>query len=75
MQLAYNLTEQMAGDWAATTSPTLDLDDFMGSQFTTGPDGNLYQLPDQQFANLYWFRKDWFDDADNQGSVQSQVRL
>mgnify|MGYP000509654593 CR=1 FL=1 len=24
-------------------------------------DGKLYQLPDQQFANLYWFRKDWFD--------------
>lgn len=62
LQLAYNLTEQMAGDWSATTSPTLDLDDFMGVQFTTGPDGNLYQLPDQQFANLYWFRKDWFDD-------------
>jgi glycerol transport system substrate-binding protein len=61
LQLAYNLTEQMNGDWADTTSPTLDLDDFMGIQFTTGPDGNLYQLPDQQFANLYWFRKDWFD--------------
>ncbi len=61
MQLAYNLTDMMAGDWKATTSPTLDLDDFMGKSFTTGPDGKLYQLPDQQFANLYWFRKDWFD--------------
>jgi glycerol transport system substrate-binding protein len=64
MQLAYNLTDQMAGEWAATTSPTLDLEDFMGRQFTTGPDGKLYQLPDQQFANLYWFRKDWFDRQD-----------
>jgi glycerol transport system substrate-binding protein len=27
-------------------------------QFTTAPDGKLYQLPDQQFANLYWFRAD-----------------
>jgi glycerol transport system substrate-binding protein len=36
----------------------------MGIQFTTGPDGKLYQLPDQQFANLYWFRKDWFDRED-----------
>ena len=72
LQLAYNLTEQMAGDWAATTSPTLDLDDFMGIQFTTGPDGNLYQLPDQQFANLYWFRKDWFDDADNQAAFKAK---
>ena len=30
LQQAYNLTEQMAGDWSATTSPTLDLEDFMG---------------------------------------------
>ena len=34
----------------------------MGRSFTTGPDGKLYQLPDQQFANLYWFRYDWFND-------------
>ncbi|MDM7458062.1 MAG: ABC transporter substrate-binding protein, partial [Paracoccus sp. (in: a-proteobacteria)] len=24
----------------------------------------LYQLPVQQFANLYWFRHDWFTDPD-----------
>nr|WP_297458386.1 ABC transporter substrate-binding protein [uncultured Halomonas sp.] len=42
------------------TSPTLDLDDFIGLSFTTAPDGKVYQLPDQQFANLYWFRADWF---------------
>jgi glycerol transport system substrate-binding protein len=64
LQLAYNLTDQMAGDWKDVTNPGLDLDDFIGKQFTTGPDGKLYQLPDQQFANLYWFRKDWFDRAD-----------
>ena len=64
LQLAVNLTEWMAGEAADVTSPTLDLDDFMGISFTTGPDGNLYQLPDQQFANLYWFRKDWFDNPD-----------
>jgi glycerol transport system substrate-binding protein len=61
LQLTVNLTDFMAGDGADVTSPTLDLDDFMGKSFTTGPDGKLYQLPDQQFANLYWFRKDWFD--------------
>ncbi|MEC8121588.1 MAG: carbohydrate ABC transporter substrate-binding protein, partial [Pseudomonadota bacterium] len=55
LQLAYNLSDQMAGDWAASTNPGLDLDDFIGASFTTGPDGKLYQLPDQQFANLYWF--------------------
>lgn len=54
------LTDFMAGEGASVTSPTLDLEDFIGLSFTTGPDGKLYQLPDQQFANLYWFRYDWF---------------
>ncbi|MCA1299642.1 ABC transporter substrate-binding protein [Stappia indica] len=64
LQLAVNLSKWMAGEGKDVTSPTLDLDDFMGISFTTGPDGDLYQLPDQQFANLYWFRKDWFDRPD-----------
>ena len=64
LQLAYNLTDFMAGEGKAVTSPSLDLSDFMGLQFTTGPDGDVYQLPSQQFANLYWFRKDWFDRED-----------
>jgi glycerol transport system substrate-binding protein len=61
LQLAVNLTDFMAGEGKDVTNPGLDLADFMGTSFTTGPDGKLYQLPDQQFANLYWFRKDWFD--------------
>ncbi len=64
LQLAYNLTDMMAGDWADVTNPGLDIDDFIGISFTTGPDGKIWQLPDQQFANLYWFRKDWFDRPD-----------
>ena len=60
LQLAVNLTDWMAGEGKDVTLPTLDLDDFMGISFTTGPDGKLYQLPDQQFGNLYWFRYDWF---------------
>ncbi|TDX29267.1 extracellular solute-binding protein [Rhodovulum visakhapatnamense] len=61
-QQARNLTDWMAGEGADVTNPGLDLDDFIGTSFTTGPDGKLYQLPDQQFANLYWFRYDWFTD-------------
>ena len=57
---AVNLTDWMAGEGKDVTLPTLDVDDFIGKSFTTGPDGKLYQLPDQQFANLYWFRYDWF---------------
>ena len=60
LQLAVNLTDWMAGEGSDVTLPTLDVDDFIGKSFTTGPDGKLYQLPDQQFANLYWFRYDWF---------------
>ncbi len=66
LQLAVNLTDFMAGEGKDVTNPDLDIDDFMGKSFTTGPDGDLYQLPDQQFANLYWFRKDWFDREDLQ---------
>ncbi len=66
LQLAVNLTDWMAGDGKDVTNPNLDVDDFIGKSFTTGPDGKLYQLPDQQFANLYWFRKDWFDRPDLQ---------
>ncbi|MBA5777161.1 carbohydrate ABC transporter substrate-binding protein [Stappia sp. F7233] len=64
LQLAVNLSDFMAGDGKDVTNPGLDIDDFIGKSFTTGPDGKLYQLPDQQFANLYWFRKDWFDRED-----------
>ena len=59
---ARNLTDWMAGEGADVTNPGLDLEDFVGLSFTTGPDGKVYQLPDQQFANLYWFRYDWFTD-------------
>lgn len=55
------LSDYMAGAGREVTLPTLDLADFMGLRFTSGPDGKLYQLPDQQFANLYWYRHDWFN--------------
>lgn len=55
-----NLTDYMAGVGAQYTNPNLDLKDFIGTSFTTAPDKKLYQLPDQQFANLYWFRADLF---------------
>jgi glycerol transport system substrate-binding protein len=58
------LSDFMAGEGKEVTLPTLDVDDFMGKSFTTGMDGKLYQLPDQQFANLYWFRYDWFNRPD-----------
>jgi len=63
-QQVRNLSDWMASEASDVTSPTLDLEDFIGISFATGPDGKIYQLPDQQFANLYWFRYDWFTDPD-----------
>ncbi len=68
--LVVPLSDFMQGEGADVTLPTLDLDDFIGKSFCTGPDGKLYQLPDQQFANLYWFRQDWFERPD----LQQQFR-
>ncbi|SDW16513.1 ABC transporter substrate-binding protein [Marinobacter mobilis] len=66
------LSDYMEGDGASVTLPTLDLDDFIGLAFGTAPDGKLYQLPDQQFANLYWYRHDWFSRPDLQKQFETE---
>lgn len=66
-----SLTDFMEGEGKDVTLPTLDLKDFFGTAFTTGPDGKLYQLPDQQFANLYWYRADWFARPDLKAKFKS----
>ncbi len=71
-QQARSLTDWMENEGADVTNPGLDLPDFIGTQFTTAPDGELYQLPDQQFANLYWFRYDWFNDEKNQADFKEK---
>jgi glycerol transport system substrate-binding protein len=58
------LQDFMEGEGKDVTLPTLDVKDFMGISFTTAPDGKFWQLPDEQFANLYWFRYDWFKRPD-----------
>jgi len=37
LQLAVNLTDWMAGEGSDVTNPMLDVDDFIGKSFTTGP--------------------------------------
>jgi glycerol transport system substrate-binding protein len=66
------LTDWMAGEGRDVTLPTLDVEDFIGRSFGTAPDGKLYQLPVQQFANLYWFRYDWFQRADLRQRFQAK---
>ena len=67
-----NLTDWMAGEGKDVTNPQLDVDDFIGKSFTTGPDKKLYQLPDQQFANLYWFRYDWFSNPEYKAKFKAK---
>ena len=71
-QQVRNLTDWMDGEGQDVTNPKLDLADFIGTDFTTGPDKKLYQLPDQQFANLYWFRYDWFTDPKIMAEFEAQ---
>ena len=66
------LSDYMSGPGKEFTNPGLDLKDFIGASFTTAPDGKLYQLPDQQFANLYWFRADWFGRKDLQDKFKAK---
>jgi glycerol transport system substrate-binding protein len=61
---AIPISDWVVGEGKDVTLPTLDIQDFIGKSFTTAPDGKMYQLPDQQFANLYWFRYDWFSRPD-----------
>ncbi|MGB4347668.1 MAG: ABC transporter substrate-binding protein [Burkholderiaceae bacterium] len=66
------LSDYMSGAGKDFTNPNLDLKDFIGISFVTAPDGKLYQLPDQQFANLYWFRADWFARKDLQDKFKAK---
>ncbi len=66
------LSDFMVGEGKDVTLPTLDVDDFIGKSFVTAPDGKMYQIPDQQFANLYWFRADWFARPDLQDRFQKK---
>ena len=71
-QQAVPLSDWMVGEGKDVTDPWLDVPDFIGTSFTSGPDGKLYQLPDQQFANLYWFRYDWFTNPDMKAKFKAK---
>lgn len=59
-----NLSRYMSGEGRRYTDPYLDLKDWLNLEFGKDYDGDILQLPDQQFANLYWFRYDWFSRPD-----------
>nr|WP_275974367.1 ABC transporter substrate-binding protein [Shewanella pneumatophori] len=65
------ISDFIKGEGKDVTLPSLELQDFIGLDFTTSPDGKIYQLPDQQFANLYWYRQDWFNRPELQRLFKS----
>ncbi len=67
-----NLSAYMTGEGKRFTNPNLDLDDFLNPEFGQDYDGNQLQLPDQQFANLYWFRYDWFTDPEIKAAFEEE---
>jgi glycerol transport system substrate-binding protein len=67
-----NLSAYMTGEGERFTNPNLDLDDFLNLEFGQDYDGNQLQLPDQQFANLYWFRYDWFTDPQIKAAFEAE---
>ncbi|MGA0778518.1 MAG: ABC transporter substrate-binding protein [Gemmobacter sp.] len=71
-QQARILSDWIEGEGKAVTNPNLDLADFIGLKFVTAPDGKVYQMPDQQFANLYWFRYDWFNHPKSQEDFKAK---
>ncbi len=67
-----DLGKYMQGEGREYTNPALDLADFLNLEFGQDYDGNQLQLPDQQFANLYWFRYDWFTDPATKQAFQEE---
>ena len=67
-----DLGKYMQGSGRQYTNPRLDLNDFLNPEYGQDYEGNQLQLPDQQFANLYWFRYDWFTDQDTKAAFQKR---
>jgi len=67
-----NLSDYMSGEGNRYTDPFLDLPDYLNIEFGQDYDGNILQLPDQQFVNLYWFRYDWFVRSDLRKSFKER---
>src|ERR1700712_4529740 len=66
------LSDYMTGEGKDVTDPMLDVGGFIGTSFTTAPDKKLDQRPVQQFANLYWFRCDWFTNAEYKSKFKAK---
>ena len=69
------LSDYMTGEGKDVTNPGLDVNDFIGKSFTTGPDGKLYQLPDPAVREPLLVPLRLVLQSGLQGQVQGQVWL
>jgi glycerol transport system substrate-binding protein len=69
---ALNFSDYMKGEGLKYTNPMLDLDDWLNLEQGMDYEGNILQIPDQQFAILYWFRHDWFNRKDLKDAFKKQ---
>lgn len=67
-----NLTEFMKGEGKDFTNPYQDLDDYLNIGSCKDYDGNLLQLPDQQFPAIYVFRYDWFKNPEYKAKFKAK---
>ncbi|ETR64882.1 MAG: hypothetical protein OMM_15192 [Candidatus Magnetoglobus multicellularis str. Araruama] len=67
-----NLGDYMENEGKPYTNPLLDLADLLNPEFGQDYEGNQLQIPDQQFANLYWFRYDWFTDPQTMKAFEAK---
>lgn len=73
-QQVRNLTDWMAGEGADVTNPDLDLEDFVGLSFTTGPDGSL-PAPDPAIREPLLVPLRLVQRSEDQGRLPGEVRL
>lgn len=66
------LSEFMRVAGKEVTNPNLGLTDFLDLDAVQDYAGNIYQLPDQSFPILYWYRTDWFADPDTRAAFQKR---
>ncbi|OVE71911.1 ABC transporter substrate-binding protein, partial [bacterium B13(2017)] len=66
------LSDYIKSEGKNYTNPKLDLSDFLNLEFGQDYEGNQLQIPDQQFANLYWFRYDWFSDPETKKAFKEK---
>ncbi len=70
--LVLNLSEFMKGAGKDVTNPYQDFDDWLNLDFTKDYDGNVLQLPDQQFPAIYIFRYDWFTNPEYKAKFKAK---